>query len=68
MANCLYLHDRYTTKFYFMNYVFAKLVVASLYLFGQRKLYILSFTMLDILCPTLLPNIYPSFFYIMDAS
>ena len=27
MANCLYLHDSYTTKFSFMNYEFAKLVV-----------------------------------------
>ena len=27
MANCLYLHDNYITKFYFKNYVFAKLVV-----------------------------------------
>ena len=31
MANCLYLHDSYTTKFDFMNYAFAKLVVAWLY-------------------------------------
>ena len=30
MANCLYLHDSYTTKFDFMNYAFAKLVVAWL--------------------------------------
>ena len=28
MANCLYLHDSYITKFNFMNYAFAKLVVA----------------------------------------
>ena len=28
MANCLYLHDSYITKFDFMNYAFAKLVVA----------------------------------------
>ena len=28
MANSLYLHDSYITKFYFMNYAFAKLVVA----------------------------------------
>ena len=34
------LQDSYFTKFDFMNYAFAKLVVASLYLFGQRKLYI----------------------------
>ena len=27
MANCLYLHDSYITKFDFMNYAFAKLVV-----------------------------------------
>ena len=26
MANCLYLHDSYITKFDFMNYAFAKLV------------------------------------------
>ena len=31
IANCLYLHDRYITKFDFMNYAFAKLVVAWLY-------------------------------------
>ena len=31
MANCLYLHDSYITKFDFMNYAFAKLVVAWLY-------------------------------------
>ena len=31
MANCLYLHDNHTTKFDFMNYAFAKLVVAWLY-------------------------------------
>ena len=30
MANCLYLHDIYITKFDFMNYAFAKLVVAWL--------------------------------------
>ena len=28
MANYLYLHDSYITKFDFMNYAFAKLVVA----------------------------------------
>ena len=28
MANCLYLHEGYITKFDFMNYAFAKLVVA----------------------------------------
>ena len=28
MANCLYLHDSYITKFDFMNYAFANLVVA----------------------------------------
>ena len=28
MANCLYLQDSYKTKFDFMNYAFAKLVVA----------------------------------------
>ena len=28
MANCLYLHDSYITKFDFMNYAFAKQVVA----------------------------------------
>ena len=28
MADCLYLHDIYITKFDFMNYAFAKLVVA----------------------------------------
>ena len=27
MANCLYLHDSFITKFDFMNYAFAKLVV-----------------------------------------
>ena len=31
MANCLYLHDSYITKSDFMNYVFAKLVVAWYY-------------------------------------
>ena len=31
MANCLYLHDSYITKFDFVNYAFAKLVVAWLY-------------------------------------
>ena len=30
MANCLYLHDIYITKFDFVNYAFAKLVVAWL--------------------------------------
>ena len=30
MANCLYLHDKDTTQFDFMNYAFAKLVVAGL--------------------------------------
>ena len=29
-ANCLYLHDSYITKFDFMNYAFAKLVLAQL--------------------------------------
>ena len=28
MANCLYLHGSYATKFDFMNYAFAKLIVA----------------------------------------
>ena len=28
VADCLYLHDSYITKFDFMNYAFAKLVVA----------------------------------------
>ena len=28
MANCLCLHDSYISKFDFMNYAFAKLVVA----------------------------------------
>ena len=28
MANCLFLHDSYISKFDFMNYAFAKLVVA----------------------------------------
>ena len=32
MANCLYLHDSYITKFDFMSYAFAKLAVAWLYL------------------------------------
>ena len=32
MANFLYLHDSYITKFDFMNYAFAKLVVAWGYL------------------------------------
>ena len=31
-ANCLYLHDSYISKFEFMNYLFANLVVAWLYL------------------------------------
>ena len=30
MVNCLYLHDSCITKFDFMNYAFAKLVVAWL--------------------------------------
>ena len=30
IANCLYLHDSYITKFDFMNYAFAKVVVAWL--------------------------------------
>ena len=30
MANCLYLHDSYITKFDLMNYAFAKLVLAWL--------------------------------------
>ena len=30
MANYLYLHDSYITKFDFLNYAFAKLVVAFL--------------------------------------
>ena len=29
-ANCLYLHNSYITKYDFMNYAFAKLVVAWL--------------------------------------
>ena len=33
MANYLYLHDSYITKFDFMNYTFAKLVVAWLYVY-----------------------------------
>ena len=33
MANCLYLHDSYITKFDFVNYAFANLVAARLYLF-----------------------------------
>ena len=32
MANCLFLHDNYIIKSDFMNYVFAKLVVACLYI------------------------------------
>ena len=28
MANCLHLQDNYVTKFDFMNYAFAKLLVA----------------------------------------
>ena len=31
MANCWYLHDSCFTKFDFVNYAFAKLVVAWLY-------------------------------------
>ena len=31
IANRFYLHDSYLTKFDFMNYAFAKLVVAWLY-------------------------------------
>ena len=30
MVNCLYLHDSYTTNFAFMDYAFAKMVVAWL--------------------------------------
>ena len=30
MANCLYLHDSYITKFDFVNYAFANLIVALL--------------------------------------
>ena len=30
IANCLYLHDSYITKFDFMNYAFAKLLLARL--------------------------------------
>ena len=30
MANCLYLHDSYITKFDFVNYAFANLIVAWL--------------------------------------
>ena len=30
MANCLYLHDGYITKFKFMNYLFADLLVVWL--------------------------------------
>ena len=32
MENCLYLHDSYITKFDFMNYAFANLVLAWLYI------------------------------------
>ena len=32
VTNCLYLHGSYITKFDFMNYAVAKLVVAWLYL------------------------------------
>ena len=31
IANCLYLQDSYVTKFDFVNYVFANLIVALLY-------------------------------------
>ena len=38
MANCLYLHDSYITKFDFVNYAFANLVVAWLYVqMGEIK-------------------------------
>ena len=32
IANCLYLHDRYITRFDFMNYAFAKLLLARLFM------------------------------------
>ena len=31
MTNCLYLHDSYISKLEFMNYLFANLLVAWLY-------------------------------------
>ena len=31
IANCLYLHGSFFTKFDFMNYAFAKLLLAQLY-------------------------------------
>ena len=31
MVNCLYLHDSYITEFDYMNYAFAKKVLALLY-------------------------------------
>ena len=37
MATCLYLHDSYIIKFDFMNYAFAKLVVAWLYIASNYK-------------------------------
>ena len=37
MANCLYLHDSENTKFDFMTYAFAQLVVAWLYVFSLEK-------------------------------
>ena len=33
MANCLYSHDSYITKFDFMNYAFAKLLIVRFYVF-----------------------------------
>ena len=35
MVNCLYLHGSHITKFDFMKYAFAKLVVAWLHVFRQ---------------------------------
>ena len=42
MANCLYLHDSYITKFDFVNYAFAKLVVAWLYMNNWPPRFIVS--------------------------
>ena len=39
MANCLYLHGSYITKLDFINYAFAKLVLAWLYLASYFTIY-----------------------------
>ena len=37
-ANCLYLHDSFISKFEFMNYLFANLLVAWLYIVQILKI------------------------------